>query len=143
MSPPATPSAERIAASTWRTLGRHQVGSVAATGVDFGVMIACVQLVDLSPVVATAVGATVGAVTNFTLGRAWIFRRHQGHWAAQAARYAFVSGASAGLNTLGEHLLHDLAQVEYVIARVIVSVCVSLLWNFPMQRAFAFRERRA
>ena len=124
----------------WPTLARHQVGSLVATAVDFGAMIALVEGAGLSPVAGTAVGASLGAVTNFSLGRAWIFPRHSGHWAAQAARYAVVSAASAGWNTLGEHLLHDLARVQYVLARVVVSIAVSLLWNFPMQRRFVFRE---
>ena len=82
----------------------------------------------------------VGAVTYFLLGRAWIFRRQSGHWAAQAARYALVSAASAGLNTLGEHLVHDVARLQYLLARGLVALVVSLVWNFPMQRRFVFRE---
>jgi putative flippase GtrA len=149
---PATPSADgrtgaAVApdrgAGTWRTLGRHQLGAIAATLVDFATMIALVEGARLSPEAATPVGAVLGAVTNFTLGRAWIFRRHTGHWAAQASRYAFVSAASAGWNTLGEQLVHGMAHVQYVAARAFVSFVVSLLWNFPMQRAFVFRERRA
>jgi len=131
------------AASTWRTLGRHQMGAAIATGVDFATMILLVERAGVSPVVATAVGASVGAVTNFLLGRAWIFRRHSGHWAAQALRYATVSAASASLNALGEHVVHDVAGMQYVLARVLVSIAVSLLWNFPMQRRFVFRDRGA
>jgi putative flippase GtrA len=113
---------------------------VVASAVDFGTMIACVERLRLSPVAATAIGATLGAVTNFCLGRAWIFRRQSGGAGSQAARYAIVSLASAGWNSLGEHLIHDLARVQYVLARALVALVVSLLWNFPMQRRFVFRE---
>jgi putative flippase GtrA len=152
---PATPSADDTddlaaqsaagdpAAGTWRTLGRHQLGAVVATLVDFATMIALVEGTGLSPEAATPVGAVLGAMTNFSLGRAWIFRRHAGHWAAQASRYALVSAASAGWNTLGEQLVHGMGHVQYVAARAIVSFTVSLLWNFPMQRGFVFREGRA
>ena len=128
------------ATGLWRTLGRHQLGAIAATVVDFGTMIALVEWAAVSPVLATAIGATGGAVTNFLLGRAWIFRRQSGHWAGQAARYAVVSAASAGLNTLGEHLVHDVARLQYLLARALVALVVSLLWNFPMHRRFVFRE---
>jgi putative flippase GtrA len=131
------------ATGLWATLGRHQIGAFAATAVDFGVMIALVECFHASPVVGTAVGATVGALTNFLLGRAWIFPGHAGHWSGQALRYAMVSAASAGLNALGEHLVCDVARLQYVLARVLVSVAVSLLWNFPMQRRFVFREGKA
>jgi putative flippase GtrA len=131
---------ERAATSTWRTLGRHQLGAAIATAVDFASMIFLVERAGASPVAATAVGASLGAVTNFTLGRRWIFRRHTGHWAGQAVRYASVSASSAGLNALGEYLVHDVARLQYVLARVLVSIAIGLLWNFPMHRWFVFRE---
>jgi putative flippase GtrA len=134
------PRAKRPADGLWSTLGRHQVGAVVATAVDFAVMITAVERLGLSPVAGTAIGASAGAVTNFLLGRAWVFRRHSGHWAAQGSRYALVAGASAGWNSLGEHVLHDVAGLQYVVARVLVSFVVSLLWNFPMQRRFVFRD---
>jgi putative flippase GtrA len=130
----------RTAGSLWQTLGRHQLGSVIASAVDFGTMISCVEQLRLSPVAATAIGATLGGVTNFCLGRVWIFRVQSGRPEVQAVRYALVAGASAGWNALGEHVVHNLAHVQYVVARAIVAIAVSLLWNFPMQRRFVFRE---
>ena len=132
----------RPSSGMWSTLLRHQLGAVVAGAVDFATMIACVEALKLSPVAGTAIGAIVGAVTNFYLGRAWIFRRHSGHAAPQALRYALVSAASAGFNALGEHLVHDLAHVQYVLARALVAFAVSVLWNFPAQRRFVFLEPR-
>jgi putative flippase GtrA len=124
---------------TLRTFARHQMGAVVATGVDFGVMIACVEWLGVSAVAGTAAGATLGAVTNFTLGRVWIFRHHSGRAAHQAVRYALVSAASAAWNSLGEHVVHDLVHVQYVVARALVAFVVGLIWNFPMHRYFVFR----
>jgi putative flippase GtrA len=138
--------AERVSAETqsrgWdtlRTFGRHQIGALVATGVDFGVMIACVEWLGVSAVAGTAAGATLGAATNFTLGRVWIFRRHSRRPADQAVRYAMVSAASAAWNALGEHVVHELAHVQYVLARALVAFAVGLIWNFPMHRYFVFR----
>jgi putative flippase GtrA len=103
-------------------------------------MITLVERLGLSPVAGTLVGASLGAITNFVLGRVWVFPRHSGHWAAQGSRYAVVAGASAGWNALGEHLMHDVVGMEYVLARVLVAIAVSLLWNFPMQRRFVFHD---
>ncbi|MDB4927964.1 MAG: CDP-diacylglycerol--glycerol-3-phosphate 3-phosphatidyltransferase [Myxococcaceae bacterium] len=133
--PPSKPARRD---SLGRTLGRHQLGSVAATLVDFGTLAALVELAGVSPVAGTALGALAGAVTNFTLARRWIFRDHAGTAAAQALRYAVVSGASLGLNTLGEYLLVTRLGGHYLAARVVVAVAVSLLWNFPMHRRFVF-----
>jgi putative flippase GtrA len=123
----------------WRTLGRHQLGSIAATIVDFLTMVFVVELAGATPVLGTACGATLGGVTNFLLGRRWIFAAVAGPVLPQALRYAFVSAASAAWNTLGEYLLHNRVGAEYVAARAIVAILVSLLWNFPMQRHFVFR----
>jgi len=127
----------------WRTLARHQVGSIVTTVVDFGVMTLLVQLAGVDPVPATACGAACGAVTNFTLGRRWIFPAARGpaaavSWKGQAWRYAAVSLASLGWNVLGEHVLVHLVGVMYLTARAVVAVAVSLLWNYPMQRRFVF-----
>lgn len=120
---------------------RHQVGSAVATAVDFSVMIACVSAAGLSPAAGTAIGAACGGVTNFLLGRAWIFRATNGDVASQAIRYAIVSAGSLALNTVGEHVLTTATHWQFVGARVVVSLLVSVLWNFPMQRSFVFRSR--
>ncbi len=89
----------------------------------------------------TVLGAACGAVANFTLGRRWMFRRDGGPGrgaSAQAARYALVSLTSLLCNALGEYVLHERAGMQYQLARVAVSVLVSVLWNFPMQRHFVF-----
>jgi putative flippase GtrA len=125
-------------------LGRHQLASIATTAIDFLTMTLAVELLGLSPVVGTVAGAPVGAVTNFQIGRRWIYEAHAHDSAAsQGARYALVSGASCGLNALGEYLLVNKLGLYYLMARVIVAVAVSLCWNFPMQRYFVFQRRRA
>lgn len=123
-------------------LGRHQIASIISTAVDFGTMILAVELLGRSAVVATLAGALCGAITNFQLGRHWTFEaRHEGA-ATQAVRYAIISGASAGLNALGEYGAHNVLGLNYLAARGIVAVAVSLLWNFPMQRYFVFRDSK-
>jgi putative flippase GtrA len=125
-------------------LGRHQIASIVTTAIDFLTMTLAVELLGLSPVVATVAGATVGALTNFQLGRRWIYEAHAHDTAAsQGVRYAVVSGASCGLNALGEYLLFNKLGLYYLLARAIVAVTVSLGWNFPMQRYFVFSRRRA
>jgi putative flippase GtrA len=124
-----------------RLLLKHQAGALAATVVDFGVMIAMVELVGLHPAAATAVGATCGAVTNFTLGQRWIFDGNDRRTPAQAARYALVSAGSLGLNTAGEALVNGVLGVRYVLARLLVAVTVSVAYNFPLHRTFVFPQR--
>ena len=123
------------------TLAKHQAGALVATAVDFSVMIAMVEVFRRSAVTATAIGAACGALTNFTLGRRWIFPRHDGKAGAQAVRYAAVSLGSLLLNTLGEALVNGVLRVPYALARLLVAVFVSVAYNFPLHRAFVFREK--
>jgi putative flippase GtrA len=134
----AAPRARR--SRLWAVIGRHQIASLISTAVDFGVMVLGVELFGLRPALATLLGAVSGGVTNFQLGRHWIFEaRHEGA-GGQALRYALVSGTSAALNAAGEYGAHDLLRIDYLAARAMVAVAVSLLWNFPMHRHFVFRE---
>jgi len=135
---PPSPSPARR--SLLALLGRHQIASVLCTAIDFGVMVLVVELLHRSAVLGTVAGASCGALSNFQLGRHWTFGARQEHVGHQALRYALVSGASAGLNALGEYGVHDGLGVQYFAARALVAVAVSLLWNFPMQRHFVFRK---
>ena len=142
MSDPVTgaPSPTPARRSLFTLLGRHQISSVLSTAVDFGIMVLAVELFHVSAVLGTMCGASCGAMSNFQLGRHWTFGAGQDHVGHQALRYTLVSGASAGLNAVGEYGVHDKLGVQYFAARALVAVAVSLLWNFPMQRHFVFRQ---
>jgi len=115
------------------------VASLLATAVGFALMMLLVELLGLSAESATLAGAGLGAITNFSLGRAWVYRAAGARPPAeQVARYAAVSAASAGLNALGEHIVLAWAGAHYAIARVVVSAAVSVLWGYPMQRYVVF-----
>ena len=119
---------------------RHHATAIAATAVDYSLMVGCVELLGLRPVPATAIGAFGGAVTNFSLNRRYTYRAVGARVGSQAWRYALVSAASLGLNTLGEYLLHQVLGIQYLLARVVTSVVVSNGWNFPLQRYFVFSK---
>ncbi|HKP62353.1 MAG TPA: GtrA family protein [Polyangiales bacterium] len=122
------------------TFVRHQAGSLAATVLDFSTMIGAVQLLHVHPAVGTACGAALGGGFNFLLGRHWIFPAGESTAFGSALRYALVSFASLGLNTAGEWLLVSWLGVQYVRARLLVAIAVSVFWNFPMQRSFVYRS---
>jgi putative flippase GtrA len=131
-----------VSVSFFRTLGKHQLASVVATTVDYLTMIVLVSVLAVAgPVLGTVVGASVGAITNFSLNR-WFTFKTDDHARSQALRYALVSAGSLGLNAAGEHVLAHVLGLQYIVARVIVGVAVGLLWNFPLHRAFVFRQRR-
>jgi putative flippase GtrA len=129
--------------SGFRQWVRHHTASLISTAVDFIVMVACVELLAVRSVPATIVGALCGAVTNFTLGRRFIYPGAERPVAPAAWRYVLVSAVGLALNALGEHLLNNVLGVQYLLARLITSVLVSNGWNYPLQRFFVFSPRTA
>lgn len=123
------------------SLRRSQVASLAATVVDFGCLVFLVQIARVWYVAATAVGALLGAVTNFILGRHWSFMATHGNIGRQAIRYAAVSSLSLGLNVIGVFLLTEHLKVHYTISRAITAVIVAILFNFPLHRRFVFGKQ--
>ncbi|MDB4935682.1 MAG: hypothetical protein JWP87_2654 [Labilithrix sp.] len=120
--------------------GKHQLAALIATGVDFAVMIALVELAALPPPLATVIAAICGGVTNFTLARTWAFRSvHTGTLSGQAMRYAVVSFGGALLNGALVALVLAAAAVPYVLARIVVSAAVSVAYTFPMHTRIVFR----
>jgi putative flippase GtrA len=121
---------------------RHHASAVLATAVDYLTMIGGVELLGLSPVAATPIGAFAGAITSFTANRHFTYRGASGVAARrQAWRYALVSGVSLGLNTAGEWLFHHVWGVQYMLARVITSIIVSNVWNYPTMKFFVFSTK--
>ena len=104
-------------------------------------MITCVEALHLRPVVATLIGATCGATTNFFVNRRFTYQAVGVRVSRQIWRFALVSGTSLALNAGGEYLFHNVLGLQYVLARVITSVIVSNGWNYPMLRYFVFSNR--
>jgi putative flippase GtrA len=130
--------------SLLRLFGKHQVAALAATGVDFGMMILLVELAHVAPPLATVGGAFCGGVTNFAIGRTWAFRDvHTGSLPGQAARYAAVSIGGALLNGALVALVLSAVAVPYVAARILVAALVSVAYTFPLHTRVVFRARRA
>lgn len=122
---------------------RHQIGAFLASMLDLGVMTACVEVAGIRPSHATAVGAACGAIANFLFSRHVVFRAREGSRVDQAVRYALVALVSLLLNAGGVWVVAERAGVGYFLARLLVSVAVSVAWNYPMHRYFVFRMRAA
>lgn len=123
-----------------RLFGRHQIAAVLGTAADFTTMIALVEIAKLAPPVATVAAAIAGGVVNLALARAWAFRdRHHGTFFGQASRYAAVSLGGAFLNGILIANVLRAVTVPYVLARVVVSVLVSVLYTYPLHSRVVFR----
>jgi putative flippase GtrA len=123
----------------WKSFSRAQIASFAATGVDFGFLILLVEKGGAWYVAATAAGAFLGAVTNFTLNRQWSFESTSERIHGQALKYALVSGGSLVLNSGGVWAFTEGTGISYLSSKILTSLLVGLFFNFPLHRYFVFR----
>lgn len=116
-----------------------QIAAIIGTVVDFIATIFFTEVFGILYWVSNAMGAALGALTNFILGRYWVFdAKHQKVY-GQAFRYVLVSAGSLILNTLGVILLTDVFGLYYVWSKVIVAVIVAVTYNFILQKNFVYK----
>lgn len=123
----------------WTSFGRAQVSSIVATAVDFGTLFASVEIFGLWYVLGTALGAALGAITNFLLGRHWSFEASSGGASGQAFRYALVSSGSLLLNSAGVYAFTEYFGLKYGFSKIVVSLLVGFFFNFPLHRRYVFK----
>lgn len=126
-----------------KSLGKLFVGAqfaaVAGTAVDFATMWFLKEILGFWYVTATAIGAFSGAVTNFLLGRFWVFTATESRMREQAFKYALVAAGSLLLNTIGVYIVTEFTGIHYFYSRIIVAVVIAVTYNFFLQKNFVFR----
>lgn len=135
------------------TFLRSIVSSQCASWVDMGIGFAFFAWLGFSPAFATAIGAVCGGIVNCIINYKFTFHADGVDWRAVIVKYTMVWIASALLNTFGTQIIYYLIErwdwLEtigfrrdgyYAAARLFVSLMVSWLWNFPMQRYFVYRK---
>jgi putative flippase GtrA len=123
------------------SFSRSQVSAFLASMLDYGSVILLVEAFHVWYVVATAIGAALGALTNFLLNRYWTFKAGESPWHGQAFRYALVSGGSLALNTVGVWAVTEGTHLHYAASVIAVSLVIGFAYNYPLQRYFVFHNR--
>jgi putative flippase GtrA len=115
----------------------------AATVIDVLTLAALVRLSHLAAGVAAAIGCLVGGLSNFILARRWVFAARDGNPARQLALYGvlIVLGGAVLGGTIVEMGVGFGASI--VAAKVVATVLVFLLWNYPISARLVFRKELA
>lgn len=130
---------------------RSMVSSQLASYVDLVSSVGLVAL-GMSTWAATPIGAAMGGIVNCCINYKFTFRATGCSKRAVGLKYVLVWFGSLVLNTVGTalltmllerwHLLEQLGFTDvgsYASARLIVSLAVSLAWNYVLQKNFVYR----
>jgi putative flippase GtrA len=122
-----------------KSFTRSVVTSIFSTAVDFATLTVLIEVVHANDVLSAFLGTVVGFLTNFTINRYWAFDAAEGHLGWQFVRVLPVQGGSTGLQTLGFWAFTRFLGFRFWSAKIVVSVLVYLIWNYPMNRFWVFR----
>lgn len=117
-----------------------QFASVGAIGtaVQYGVLYGLVEWLGSNPVLASAIGMILGAITNYILNYVYTFNSTKKH-AETAPKFFTVAAFGLALNTSMMALAIQHWQLHYLLAQVLSTLLV-LVWNFLANRYWTFRE---
>lgn len=135
----STESSKTPKQSWYRLFFSAQVAAFLGTAVDFLTVIFFTEIIGLWYIYSNVIGAALGAITNFLLGRYWVFDSKEKKIHHQAFRYFLVATGSMILNTLGLWFLTEFTALYYVTAKVIVAVLIAFTFNFFLQKNFVFK----
>ena len=121
------------------TFAKAQIASLIASIIDYWCTVMAVELVGIFYVWASAIGTIIGGITNFSLGRNWVFRKKEKARRAQMVKYLLVWTGYLFLTTSGVFLLTHYTNLNYVISKATVSLVMAISYNYPLQKKFVFR----
>ena len=121
------------------TFTKAQLAAILATGVDFAITFLLLHFAGAPIVASGATGTICGGVTNFLIGRNWVFNAQEQKWAAQLNRYVLVWIGNLVLNVSGLWLLTHYTGLKDMFAKIITAVTVAVCYNYPLQKRFVFK----
>lgn len=135
---------------------KASASSQVASWVDMGLsqlLFAVVGLTIFDGFFAKAIGAATGGVINCCINYKWTFQPKDCSKRTVAVKYAFVWIGSLLLNSFGTAVATGFfgdmpiltewgisAKSVFFVAQLVVSLIVSIFWNFLLQRYFVFRN---
>ncbi|MGV3595262.1 MAG: GtrA family protein [Sediminibacterium sp.] len=121
------------------TFVKAQAASLAATIVDFSVFILLTEWLNCWYLAASITGTISGGVTNFLLGRVWVFDATQGKIPRQALKYVLVWIGNLLLVSGGVFVVTEYARITPLASKIIVSLIVGFTYNYMLQKKFVFK----
>lgn len=121
------------------TFLKANAASLIASTVDYFISILLFKFFNIDVVLASMMGTISGGITNFLIGKHWVFSAGGGNTVRQALKYIIVWCGNLILNTSGMYICVKLANMEYVVSKLLVSLIVAFGYNYPLQKKYVFK----
>ncbi len=118
---------------------KAQLASFAASVVDYFITVFCVEIFGFWYLAGSSTGTILGGLTNFSMGRHWVFKGGERERNIQLFRYALVWTGYLVLATTGVYLLTHFSHFNYLVSKVLVSLFLAIGYNYPLQKRFVFK----
>jgi|ERR1022692_134947 putative flippase GtrA len=118
---------------------KAQAAAIIATAVDFLTTVILVKFFGCWYVIASAVGTIAGGVTHFSMSRKWVFGAADGKIHSQALKYFFVWGVYLSISTGFVYLITNYGGINYILSKMLVSVLLSISYNYFLHKKFVFK----
>ncbi|RYZ60270.1 MAG: GtrA family protein [Chitinophagaceae bacterium] len=118
---------------------KAQLASFIASSVDYFVTILCVEFLGFHAVAGSSTGTILGGMTNFSIGRHWVFKGGERERRIQLFRYFLVWTGYLLLSTTGVYLLTHFAHYNYLVSKLTLSLFLAIAYNYPLQKRFVFK----
>jgi putative flippase GtrA len=118
---------------------KAQLASFLASLVDYGITIFCVEMVGFWYLIGSSTGTIIGGMTNFSLGRNWVFKGGERERKIQLFRYFMVWSGYLLLATSGVYLLTHFGSINYLVSKISVTLFLAVGYNYPLQKRYVFR----
>ncbi|NMG43594.1 GtrA family protein [Aromatoleum toluvorans] len=128
---------DRLRRHVGRFLRFAAVGAVG-TVAHYALLLALVEGVGVDPVAGSVAGFLLGALVNYTMNRALVFRSDRAHVEA-LPRFLAVAGMGLCWNALLMYLFVDLVGVHYLVAQI-VTTGILLGWHYLGNALWTFRK---
>ena len=120
-------------------LGRNTVVSCLVFAISFGLLWLFVEWFGMNELLAAAIGFVVANTMHYALGRTWIFRGTDRAVASGYVYFLASGGLGLGVTMLLYAALLHLSPINYLVARVLVSVFAGLAM-FALNATLNFRR---
>lgn len=122
-----------------KTFIKVNAASLSASCCDYLVTIILVNFIKIDPLAGGISGTVAGGIVSFLMGRYWVFKDNKAAISLHGKRYLIVWVGNLMLNSFLLYLFIKIFKIQYLIAKIITSILVAMLYNYHLQKRYVFK----